>query len=219
VLAEKPMAYGPVRIALASSSPLVLAGLRNGLQRRGDFEIVSARSSLDELVADALPLAQAQVGILDLATDTDAQSMAALAEHGPALVLLLHEQEVPIADWLVAGCSLLPRDASIDLIAVAAHAAAVGLVASTREVTAEALRIGAGADRRAGAGETEPLTPREREVLMKMSLGLGNREIAEALHISAHTAKFHVAQIIAKLDALSRAHAVAKALRSGLVEI
>ncbi len=205
------MAYGPVRIALASSSPLVLAGLRNGLQRRGDFEIVSARSSLDELVADALPLAQAQVGIVDLATDTDAQSMAALAEHGPALVLLLHEQEVPIADWLVAGCSLLPR--------VAAHAAAVGLVASTREVTAEALRIGAGADRRAGAGETEPLTPREREVLMKMSLGLGNREIGEALHISAHTAKFHVAQIIAKLDALSRAHAVAKALRSGLVEI
>jgi len=66
---------------------------------------------------------------------------------------------------------------------------------------------------------SDPLTPREREVLWKMSLGLGNREIAQALHISAHTAKFHVGQIIAKLDASSRAHAVAKALRSGLVEI
>jgi DNA-binding CsgD family transcriptional regulator len=38
------------------------------------------------------------------------------------------------------------------------------------------------------------------------------------LQISTHTAKFHVAQIISKLDANSRAHAVAKALRAGLVE-
>jgi DNA-binding CsgD family transcriptional regulator len=56
-------------------------------------------------------------------------------------------------------------------------------------------------------------------VLVEMSHGLGNREIGGALGISAHTAKFHVAQIIAKLDAQSRAHAVAKALRAGLVDV
>jgi DNA-binding CsgD family transcriptional regulator len=71
---------------------------------------------------------------------------------------------------------------------------------------------------RDGASDFEPLTPREREVLAKITLGLGNREIADALQISTHTAKFHVAQIISKLDANSRAHAVAKALRAGLVE-
>jgi two-component system, NarL family, response regulator YdfI len=55
-------------------------------------------------------------------------------------------------------------------------------------------------------------------VLEGLAQGLGNKAIAESLHISTHTAKFHVAQIIAKLDATSRAHAVAKALRAGLLE-
>jgi DNA-binding NarL/FixJ family response regulator len=205
-----------VRAALISASPLVLAGLKMGLEQRGDFEIVSAWDSPQAVPDESF--ARAQVGIVDIATDADVQPIAAIADQGPSLVLLWPERDAPIVDWLSAGHSLLPRDAPIEAIAAAAHAAAAGLVASTAELTAEALRAAA-ADRRAAAEEGEPLTPREREVLLKMSLGLGNREIAEALHISAHTAKFHVAQIIAKLDASSRAHAVAKGLRSGLVEL
>ena len=72
---------------------------------------------------------------------------------------------------------------------------------------------------RAQTPAPERLTAREHEVLAQMSHGLGNREIAQALHISPHTAKFHVAQIIGKLDASSRAHAVAKAYRYGLVPL
>jgi DNA-binding NarL/FixJ family response regulator len=213
----RPAMQALVRAALISNSPLVLAGLKTGLEQRGDFEIVSAWDGAQTVLDESF--AQVQVGIVDVATDTDFQPIAAMAEQVPALVLLWPERDGPIVDWLGAGHSLLPRDASIEAIAAAAHAAAAGLVASTAELTAEALRAAAGQDRRALAEESEPLTPREREVLLKMSLGLGNREIAEALHISAHTAKFHVAQIIAKLDASSRAHAVAKGLRSGLVEL
>jgi DNA-binding NarL/FixJ family response regulator len=206
-----------VRAALISNSPMVLAGLRTGLEQRGDFEIVSAWDSPPAVPDESF--ARAQVGIVDVATDGDVHPIAAIAEQGPALVLLWPERDAPIADWLSGGHSLLPRDASIETIAAAAHAAAAGLVASTVELTAEALRSAAGQERRVAGEDSEPLTPREREVLLKMSLGLGNREIAQALHISAHTAKFHVAQIIAKLDASSRAHAVAKGLRSGLVEL
>jgi DNA-binding NarL/FixJ family response regulator len=195
----------------------VLAGLQSGLERRGDFEIVIAGDSLHAVEDD--DFAQAQVCIVDLPTGAEAQPMVAMANQGAALVLLSSDQDGPVADWLAAGLSVLPRDASIELIGLAAHAAAAGLVSSTRQLTADALRVDPGADRRRLSGATEPLTAREHEVLLKMSLGLGNRQIAQALHISAHTAKFHVAQIIAKLDATSRAHAVAKALRSGLVEI
>jgi len=92
----------------------------------------------------------------------------------------------------------------------------VGLVAGTRPLLASALRIGQPPQ---DLDDLEPLTPREREVLRKMTEGLGNREIANELQISSHTAKFHVAQVIAKLDASSRAHAVAKGLRAGLVEL
>ena len=65
----------------------------------------------------------------------------------------------------------------------------------------------------------EPLTPREREVLVLLGLGLTNREIAGRLGISAHTAKFHVSSIFAKLGAESRAEAVSQGIRDGLIPV
>ncbi len=65
----------------------------------------------------------------------------------------------------------------------------------------------------------EALTPRELQVLRTLADGLGNKEIAQQLGISEHTAKFHVAQILAKLGANSRAEAVAVGMRRGLVPI
>jgi DNA-binding NarL/FixJ family response regulator len=65
--------------------------------------------------------------------------------------------------------------------------------------------------------EHAPLTPRELEVLAAMADGASNKVIARRLGISFHTAKFHVAAILAKLDADSRTEAVAKAAHLGLV--
>jgi two-component system nitrate/nitrite response regulator NarL len=65
----------------------------------------------------------------------------------------------------------------------------------------------------------ELLTPREREVLRLMADGLGNKGIGTALGISAHTAKYHVAAVLAKLDAQSRTEAVTKGLREGLLPL
>ena len=98
------------------------------------------------------------------------------------------------------------------------RAATAGLVPTSPAFAAEALRFERVGERRGASPGFEVLTPRERQVLAAMSHGLGNREIGGALGISAHTAKFHVAQIIAKLQAQSRAHAVAKALRAGFVD-
>lgn len=65
----------------------------------------------------------------------------------------------------------------------------------------------------------EALTPRELQVLRMLADGLGNKQIAAQLAISDHTAKFHVAQILAKLRAGSRTEAVAIGMRRGLVPI
>jgi DNA-binding CsgD family transcriptional regulator len=65
----------------------------------------------------------------------------------------------------------------------------------------------------------EALTPREVEVLRLMGDGLVNKEIAERLGISEHTAKFHVASILGKLQASSRTDAVAQGMRRGLIPI
>jgi DNA-binding CsgD family transcriptional regulator len=65
----------------------------------------------------------------------------------------------------------------------------------------------------------EALTPRELQVLRYLADGLSNKEIAASLSLSDHTVKFHVASILGKLGAASRAEAVAQGLRRGLVPI
>jgi DNA-binding NarL/FixJ family response regulator len=68
-----------------------------------------------------------------------------------------------------------------------------------------------------GADAGAHLTPRELEVLAAMADGASNKAIARRLGISFHTAKFHVAAILAKLDADSRTEAVTRAAQLGLV--
>ena len=63
----------------------------------------------------------------------------------------------------------------------------------------------------------EPLTPRETEVFDLLVKGLSNRYIGCVLGISAHTAKYHVAQILAKVGAATRAEAVREGLRHGWI--
>lgn len=60
-------------------------------------------------------------------------------------------------------------------------------------------------------------TAREIEVLQLVSDGLVNREIGDRLFLSEETVKSHVRHILAKLQARSRAHAVAVGFRRGLL--
>src|SRR5262245_32791249 len=65
----------------------------------------------------------------------------------------------------------------------------------------------------------EPLTPREIQVLELLAEGLPNKAIAERLHISDQTVKFHVSSISGKLGAANRTDAVGRAVRRGLVTL
>ena len=58
-----------------------------------------------------------------------------------------------------------------------------------------------------------PLSPREREVLALVAAGRSNKAIAEELFISPNTVKTHVASLLTKLQAGSRAHLAAIAAR------
>jgi NarL family two-component system response regulator LiaR len=62
------------------------------------------------------------------------------------------------------------------------------------------------------------LTEREREILALMVDGLPNQEIAEKLVVSQSTVKFHVSNILSKLEVNTRTEAVALALKSKLVK-
>ena len=69
------------------------------------------------------------------------------------------------------------------------------------------------------SGQTGMQLPRrEAQVLQLLSRGLGNREIAQELDVSLETVKTHVERLFKHLGVTSRTDAVAKALRSGLIE-
>jgi DNA-binding NarL/FixJ family response regulator len=65
----------------------------------------------------------------------------------------------------------------------------------------------------------ETLTPRETDVLRLLAEGLPNRKIAERLDINERTVKYHVAAILAKLEASNRTEAVMRAIELGLVSL
>lgn len=123
------------------------------------------------------------------------------------------------------GFGLLPRDASAEEIVAAVDAVGHGLVVLDRTAAqavlasaarADGTEAGSGAvERRLGPGEA--LTTRELEVLQLLAEGLPNKIIANRLHVSEHTAKFHVASIMTKLGAASRTEAVTQAARRGLL--
>jgi two-component system, NarL family, nitrate/nitrite response regulator NarL len=62
------------------------------------------------------------------------------------------------------------------------------------------------------------LTPREIEVLGALGRGFTNKETARLLGISPHTVKFHIESLFRKLNASSRAEAVARGMRQQIVE-
>lgn len=66
---------------------------------------------------------------------------------------------------------------------------------------------------------TEPLTPRERQVLELVADGLPNKVIAERLGIGSETVKFHLGSILGKLGASNRTDAVRVAITQGLITL
>jgi DNA-binding NarL/FixJ family response regulator len=175
------------RVAIVAASAVVRAGLETVVRGAG-FEL-----GADPAVADVI-LASGR------ADDFDPQEL-------PPIVLL-SDFEASGRELLDAGfASVLPDDASPVEIAGALHAAAAGLVAVRREDLAPAPA--------ATAGGT--LTARELEVLRLLADGLPNKLIAHELGISENTVKYHVTSILSRLDAASRAEAVAIGLRRGLI--
>jgi DNA-binding NarL/FixJ family response regulator len=63
------------------------------------------------------------------------------------------------------------------------------------------------------------LTPREAEVLLWVARGLGNKEIGEQIGTAAGTVKAHIENILGKLEAKDRTHAVTIAVQRGIIHL
>jgi two-component system, NarL family, nitrate/nitrite response regulator NarL len=140
-------------------------------------------------------------------TDLHHEAMAQREAEAPVVALA----DRPLRGENPAG--VLPRHVNAAQLDAALHAAAAGLlVRMPREPPHDGFRP-------APDDPAPLLTPREAEVLTLVGQGMSNKAVARALGISVHTVKFHLEALFAKLDATSRAEAVAKGLRDGMIEL
>ena len=183
-----------LRVALRAADPNRFGLLARVLDEAG-YAVVAA-------------LADADAVLLDQRADDPPVPLAGL----PALLLTDSDSAAGDPD----APAVLPRSAGPAQIDAALRAAAVGLMVRARDLPHAAADSFAAAEE---AAATALLTPREIDILTAVGSGMSNKEAARALGISAHTVKFHLEAVFAKLGASNRAEAVAKGLRHRLIEV
>jgi DNA-binding NarL/FixJ family response regulator len=213
------------------STVLVLAA--TGIARAGLERLVASNRTFRVIVATpAVPLAQqveaAEPDVIVLGARDLASAARDLGRlpRPPGLVLLTDDADAALeADGILRvrgdsrqGRAILPSDPTAEQLCRAIDAVTAGLVVLHPSVVAAL-----GPRRRVSIGQSgalsQPLTPRETEVLGMIAEGLGNKIVAARLGISEHTVKFHIASIFAKLGAGSRTEAVRIGIQRGLVMI
>jgi DNA-binding NarL/FixJ family response regulator len=168
-----------------------------------------------------------------------AQAVALFRQHQPDLVLL--DSRMPLKSGVQAAQEIRQTNAAARIVmltafdgdedihkALSAGAQGYILKNSTGEQLVPALRaVAAGqewipaevAGRLAKRKDFEPLTPRELEVLHELAKGLANKQIADTMSISQHTAKGYLKNILTKLHVADRTEAVTVAIQRGLIHL
>jgi len=209
-----------VRVLVLSSNPLARSGLERLVQSMDGIVLAGSGP-----IQDAATLAERgdpDVLVFD-GGEGDADDLAPVAgltsgQPGlPIVVLALDTGEQALALGLGAA-ALLPAGLEADALRSAIVASSQGLVTVTRPDLAVWLAQEARAAVPAGT-MIEALTRREHEVLQLLAQGMTNRRMAERLAVSEHTVKFHVAALLGKLGARTRAEAVARAIGQGLLPV
>ena len=200
----------------------VRAGLRTLLAESADCRVVGEIGGSSDL-ARILPKTPDAVVICDYTPVDGPEVVATVGERGGSLVVLGDGEAGyrELAGGDLAGWAYLRKEADGDEIAGAVRAVAAGLVVLDRLLAPAFCPPLPFAPMLAEESllPDETLTPREREVIQLMAQGLPNKNIAARLSISLHTVKFHVASILAKLNANSRTEAVTQGARRGLVTL
>ncbi|WP_214317508.1 response regulator [Nonomuraea sediminis] len=210
-----------IRVVLADDQPLIRAGLRMVIADTHDVEVVGEAGTGAEAVHLARDL-RPDVVVMDIRMPgMDGIEATQLITSGTpetrVVILTTFDDDDNVYASLRAGASgFLVKDMALDDILTAVHVVAAGDALIAPGVTRRLIEHFA--TRPVPRTRTlDGVTAREREVLMLVSRGLSNAEIAAHLHISPGTAKAHVASLLTKLNARDRVQLVITAYESHLV--
>ena len=216
-----------ISVLLADDQPLLRMGFRMILDAQPDMTVAGEAADGAEAVERTAAM-QPDVVLMDVrmpGTDGIEATRRIVAAGGDTRVLILTTFDLDEYAFsaLRAGASgFLLKDAPPDdllsgIRAVAAGDAVVAPTVTRRLLDAYAHRLPDEHAPATRAARLDPLTEREREVLLAVARGLSNAEIAARLIVSEATVKTHIGRILTKLGLRDRIQAVILAYETGLV--
>ncbi|MDP9223841.1 MAG: response regulator transcription factor [Actinomycetota bacterium] len=212
-----------IRVVLIDDHDLLRRGIRTMLESEGDIEIVGeASDGMDALakVEETVP----DVVIIDVimpnkdGIEATREIKNAFPNVG-VVVLSGHDEQQFIFDALKAGASgYMLKTAELDEVIGTVRSVSRGGAKIDPTLATQLLSEFQSYQSGEAADVYQPLTPREREILRRMSEGLPNKTIANRLSISERTVTTHVANIYTKLHVNNRVSAIQEAMRRRILD-
>jgi DNA-binding NarL/FixJ family response regulator len=211
-----------IRVLIADDHPLYRDGMRGLLDSVADIEVVGEATTGDEVVQLSEKL-QPDVILMDIKMPgingiEATREILHVSPHIGVLVVTMFEDNDSVFAAMRAGAlGYLLKDARGEEVLRAIRAVNDGEAIFGPGVAQRLIAFFSAEKPPTAAPQTFPeLTPREEEILILITQGHGNREIAELLYISLKTVRNHVSNIFTKLQVADRAQAVIRAREAGL---
>jgi DNA-binding NarL/FixJ family response regulator len=206
-----------IRLLLVEDQTLMRQGLKTILDLEPGLQVVGEAGDGDAAIKTALEL-RPDVILMDVQMPgtNGVQATAAICAAWPGakvIILTTFDRDDYVFQGVRAGAlGYLLKDTPADKLIETIKRVYGGEVFIQPEIASRALRE----LMRPQADPFEPLSDREREVLVLLAQGESNKGIAEKLHITEGTVKNHVSNILAKLQAENRTQAADIARKHGL---
>jgi DNA-binding NarL/FixJ family response regulator len=214
-----------IRVLLADDQALVRAGFRALLDAQDGIEVVGeaedGRQAV-ELATEQRPdviLMDIRMPVLDGLAATREIALDRQLDSVRIVILTTFELDEYVFEGLRAGAyGFLVKDTDAAELIRAVRVVAAGEALLSPTVTRRLIAEFAARTREAARVDgLDELTPREREVVALIALGLSNDEISRKIYVSPSTVKTHAARAMTKLRARDRAQLVVFAYQAGLV--
>ena len=207
----------PVRVLIVEDHRVVAEGLAALINHQADMKVVGEAGSVAEAVPAVTELGP-DVVLLDfrLPDGTGAEVASAIRETRPEAKLIFLTREDSDAARFAAvqsgASAFIHKSKAASEVVDAIRDVARGRMLITPRTIATLL-----AKRRGIEAQLQSLTPREREVLALMAVGLSSRAVAAKLGIIYTTVRTHIRSLGSKLGVHSKLEAIVKAREMGLV--
>jgi DNA-binding NarL/FixJ family response regulator len=208
----------PIRILLVEDQTLMRQGLKTLLELEPSLKVVGEATDGQTGAKMALQ-ERPDIILMDVQMPklNGVEATAAICGAWPAakvIILTTFDRDDYVFQGVRAGAvGYLLKDSPAAKLYETIQRVHSGEVFIQPEIASRALR----ATLRPGSEAIEPLSDREKEVLVMLAQGIPNKEIADKLHLAEGTVKNHVSNILDKLQVQNRTQAANLARRRGLI--